>query len=57
MENSLIVSIKYYVPILILYPTLWISVYLAWIGKYFNINKQYQHYMSPMPLYIARVFT
>ena len=44
MENSLLASIKYYIPILILYPTLSISVYLAWINKYFNIDKQYQHY-------------
>ena len=43
MENRLIASIKYYVPILILYPTLSISVYLVWIDKYFNIDEQYQH--------------
>ena len=46
MENSLIASIKYYVLILILYSTLLISVYLAWIDKYFNIDKQYQHYFT-----------
>ena len=44
MENILNASIKYYVSILILYPTLLISVYLSWIDKYFNIDKQYQHY-------------
>ena len=46
MENSLIASVKYYVPILILCATLSISVYLVWIDKYFNIDKQYQHYQS-----------
>ena len=34
------------VPILILYPALSISAYLAWIDKYFNIDKQYRHYVA-----------
>ena len=46
METSIVTSIKYKIPILILGPTLSISAYLAWIDKYFDIDKQYQHYME-----------
>ena len=43
MADSRDASIYYSVPILILYPALSISAYLARIDKYFNIDKQYQH--------------
>ena len=43
MAHNRDASIYYSVPILILYPALSISAYLAQIDKYFNIDKQYQH--------------
>ena len=30
-----------------------ISVYLAWIDKYFNIDKQYQHYDQVTTEYVG----
>ena len=44
MKNTIVVPVKWYVSILILYPTLSISANLACIDKYFNIDKEYQDY-------------
>ena len=46
MEGSRGASILWFVPILILYPILSISAYLARTDEYFNIDKQYQHYLE-----------
>ena len=52
MKNTIVVHVKWYVSILIIDPTLSILAYLARIEKYFNIDKQYQHYVKANLKYI-----
>ena len=56
MTNTIVVPVKYYVSILIMDPTLSKSAYLAWIIKYFNIDKQYQHYQIEYKMFQSSVW-